>query len=126
MNIDQIARVCHETNRAYCASIGDMSQPAFDEAPDWQRASAIRGVQFHLDAHDRGETPKASASHDSWLAEKRADGWTYGPVKDAETKQHPCFVPYDELSMDQRLKDYLFGAVVRAFVDAARTEPATA
>lgn len=118
-DLQQIARVAHETNRAYCASIGDMSQPAWDEAPDWQRVSAIKGVAFHLDAHAKGETPAASASHDSWLEEKRAAGWTYGPVKDAEKKEHPCFVPYGELPLEQRIKDYLFGAVVAGFVRAS-------
>lgn len=118
MNVEQIARIAHETNQAYCASIGDSSQPAWDDAPQWQRDSALTGVQFHLDAHAKGEMPAASASHDSWLEEKRAAGWTYGPVKDAELKQHPCFVPYEQLPIEQRLKDYLFSNVVAAFVEA--------
>lgn len=123
--IEQIARIAHETNRAYCATIGDMSQPAWDDAPQWQKDSAIKGVQFHLAAHDRGSKPSPSASHESWLAEKRAAGWAYGPVKDADQKKHPCFVPYDELPIEQRLKDYLFSAVVEAFWRARVTEFAT-
>jgi hypothetical protein len=122
MNIGQIARIAHETNRAYCASIGDHSQPSWDLAPEWQRLSAIKGVEFHLAAHERGETPSPSASHESWLEEKRADGWTYGSVKDAAKKEHPCFVPYDELPVEQRLKDYLFGNIVAAFARAAAVE----
>lgn len=122
MNIEQIAFIAHETNRAYCTSIGDTSQPVWGDAPQWQRESAIKGVKFHLAAHERGETPAASASHESWLEEKRAAGWTYGAVKDATKKEHPCFVPYDELPIEQRLKDYLFGAVVAAFVRAAAVE----
>lgn len=126
MNIEQVARICHETNRAYCQTIGDDSQPAWEVAPEWQRASAIKGVQFHVAAHAKGETPAASASHDSWLEEKRAAGWTFGPVKDADKKEHPCFVPYDELPIDQRLKDYLFGHVVGAFVQAEHVDEAPA
>lgn len=114
MNIEQIARVAHETNRAYCQSIGDTSQPSWHDAPEWQRLSAIKGVEFHLAAHAKGETPAPSASHDSWLAEKRAAGWTYGPVKDADAKTHPCFVPYAELPPEQKAKDALFLAVVSA------------
>jgi hypothetical protein len=115
-NVEQIARIAHETNRAYCATIGDTSQMPWGEAPEWQRESAIKGVQFHLDAHAKGQTPSPSASHDSWLEEKRAAGWTYGPVKDEAKKEHPCFVPYAALPIEQKLKDYLFGAVVAAFV----------
>ena len=69
--IEKIARVAHMVNRAYCQSIGDMSQPTWEEAPDWQRKSAIKGVLFHQE--NPGALP--SQSHDSWLAEKQADGW---------------------------------------------------
>jgi len=107
---DAIAKVCHEVNRAACAAFGDHSQQAWEAAPAWQRDSAIKGVIFTM------ENPAAppSASHDSWMEEKRATGWTYGTVKDPEAKTHPCFVPYDELPPEQKLKDYLFQAVVRA------------
>lgn len=114
LSIERIAQVCHEANRAYCASIGDLSQPTWDYAPDWQRQSAINGVRFHLEAHERGEKPAPSASHDSWLEEKRVAGWCYGPEKNPELKQHPCFVAYEELPLEQRLKDSLFGNIVEA------------
>lgn len=107
---EKIARVCHEANRAYCATIGDFSQPAWDDAPDWQRASAINGVEFHL-ANRR--TPRES--HENWLAEKRAAGWTYGPVKDPAAKEHPCMVAYDELPEEQKRKDAIFKGVVDAY-----------
>ena len=106
----EIARVCHEVNRAYCASLGDTSQVAWEDAPEWQRESAIKGVDFHIANPDS----KPSHSHDEWLREKAEAGWSYGPVKNPETKEHPCFVPYDELPREQQAKDYLFLAVVRA------------
>ena len=108
-----VARVCHEVNRAACAAcaaFGDHSQVAWADAPEWQRESAIKGVAFTL-AHPDA---KPSDNHDSWLAEKIDAGWVYGPVKDLEAKTHPCCVPYDELPPEQKLKDYLFQAVVRA------------
>jgi hypothetical protein len=109
-SINEIARVCHEVNRAYCESQGDYSQPAWADAPDWQRESALKGVRYARD----NPSAKPSDSHESWLAEKRGDGWKYGPVKDPDKKEHPCFVPYDELPTAQKAKDYLFLAVVRA------------
>ncbi len=126
MNIEQIAGIAHETNRIYCESIGDTSQPVWANAPQWQRDSCIHGVEFHLKAHERGETPPASASHDSWLKEKDRAGWSYGPIKDAEKKQHPCFVPYEELPIEQRMKDYLFSAIVSAFIQAHAVEKVSA
>lgn len=105
-----IARVAHEINRAYCQSIGDDSQPSWEDAPEWQKQSAINGVEFHL------ANPEATPenSHENWLAEKAADGWKYGEVKDPEAKTHPCFRPYAELPQEQRSKDYIFRAVVNA------------
>jgi hypothetical protein len=117
VNIEQIARVAHETNRAYCETIGDASQPKWEDAPEWQRRSAIDGVEFHLKAHRDGKRPSPSASHDNWLRDKAADGWKYGPVKDPAKKEHPCFVAYYDLPAEQRMKDHLFGAVVGSFLD---------
>ena len=117
--VEQIAKVCHAANRAYCETLGDNSQPAWESAPEWQKDSARNGVKFHLAAHAVGDKPAPSASHDSWLAQKRAEGWKYGPVKDAEKKEHPCFVPYEELPLDQRRKDYIFAAICEAFASAA-------
>jgi len=108
--LEGIARICHEANRAYCRSIGDESQLPWEDAPEWQRTSAVNGVLFTL--RNPGAPP--SASHESWLEEKRATGWKYGPVKDPEKKEHPCFVPYGDLPVEQRRKDALFQAVVRA------------
>ncbi|WP_433355591.1 RyR domain-containing protein [Microtetraspora malaysiensis] len=84
--------------------------PHWDDAPEWQRDTMINGVLRALD----GATPQEL--HESWHAEKLADGWTYGPVKDAVAKTHPCLVPYEDLPDAQRLKDYMFQAIVRAIV----------
>jgi len=108
MTVEQIAKVCHETNRAYCATLGDNSQLPWASAPEWQRISAEYGVRFHLDNPDA----KPSHIHDEWLKEKQATGWKYGPLKDAEKKEHPCFVPYEELPFEQKAKDALFIGVV--------------
>lgn len=110
LSIEQIAKVTHEANRAYCESIGDNSQRPWEHAPDWQRDSAIAGVKFTLE----NPTAGPSASHESWLAQKLADGWKYGPTKDPEFKLHPCMVPYADLPVEQRRKDALFQAVARA------------
>lgn len=109
-NIEEmIARVAHEVNRAYCQSLGDLSQATWDEAPEWQRTSAVNGVRHHL--KNPNTTPEQS--HELWLAEKVATGWKYGPVKDADKKEHPCCVPFAELLASDKAKDFLFRAVVR-------------
>lgn len=103
-----IAEVCHEVNRALCEVFGDNSQKPWAEAEEWQRESAIKGVQFALD----NPTAPPSAQHEAWLTDKERAGWRYGEVKDAEAKTHPCMVPYADLPADQRLKDVLFKDIV--------------
>lgn len=110
MIVKQIAQVAHEINKAYCESIGDNSQPSWEEAPEWQKSSAINGVQFHLDNPDA----PPSASHESWLKQKTEEGWKYGAVKNPDKKEHPCFVPYEELPTEQKSKDYLFKQIVHS------------
>jgi len=105
-----IAKVCHEANAAWCRANGDNSQLPWDLAPQWQRDSAVSGVQFAL------ANPSApdSAQHDAWMKDKISDGWTYGAQKDPEAKTHPCLIPFGDLPEFQRKKDVLFRAVVEA------------
>jgi RyR domain len=105
-----IARVCHEVNAAYCAALGDPTQTLWEEAPQWQKDSAIAGVELHLANPNLG----VDASHQAWLEHKRAEGWTYGPIKDPEKKEHPCYVPYADLPAEQKAKDFIFRGVVHA------------
>ena len=110
MTVDEIAKVTYQVNRAYCEALGDHSFGPWEEAPLWQKNANLEGVMFHLANPDA----QASASHESWFAQKEADGWTYGPVKDPEKKLHPCMLPFDCLSRRQQAKDYIFKAVVES------------
>ena len=60
------------------------------------------------------------------LFEEQLEGWKYGPVKDAQKKEHPCFLPYAELPPEQKAKDYLFRAVVHALKNAKPLQVAPA
>jgi hypothetical protein len=100
------ARAAHEVNRAYCFGLGDTSQDSWELAPEWQQKSAVEGVEKRL----AGEGPEQL--HESWCAAKVRDGWKAGPVKDAEKKEHPCLVPYDQLPEAQKRKDHLFASTV--------------
>lgn len=110
-----IAAVCHEANRMFCLTLGDTSQPGWMQAPEWQRSSAINGVAAVAD----GSIAHPEQSHESWSAQKIAEGWVFGPVKDAEAKTHPCLVPYDQLPLDQQTKDYLFFAIASTLLKRA-------
>ena len=108
LTYEQIAEACHEANRAYCHAHGDYSQLPWRMVPANIKQSALDGVTFHL-AHPDSSPDQ---SHENWLKFKEADGWTYGPIKDSDKKVHPCMVPYGELPVEQRAKDYIFSALV--------------
>lgn len=103
------AIVAHEVNRAYCQSLGDMSQVVWDEAPEWQRSSSLMGALAVVD----GAITNPGDAHRSWMEQKVSEGWTYGDVKDADAKTHPCMVPFEQLPAEQQTKDLLFLATVR-------------
>ena len=108
--IERAARIAHELNRAWCVLNGDLSQASWDQAPQWQRDSAVMGVRAI--AQNPQLTPEDS--HIGWVEHKFSEGWNYGPEKDSAAKLHPCMRPYAELPPAQRVKDTLFGAAVRA------------
>ncbi|MBM7070882.1 hypothetical protein JQC92_02350 [Shewanella sp. 202IG2-18] len=105
--IEAIAKVCHEVNRAQCIPYGE-KHLSWELAPKWQRDSAILGVCFHIFNPDAS----ASATHESWMAQKLADGWSYGPVKNAKKKTHHCIVPFSDLPKEQQAKDHIFKTIV--------------
>ena len=113
LDILETARLCHETNRGYCEALGDTSHVRWEDAPGWQRESAVAGVQAIV--NDPVMTPEQS--HARWVVWKVQRGWMYGTEKDAERKTHPCLVPYGELPAHQRAKDVIFGAIVRAALE---------
>ena len=108
---EHCARAAHEVNNVYNRAIGDTPSPEWDQLTDAQRMGAVAGAQHAID----GGTPETS--HELWLATRHAEGWKYGPVKDPEKKEHPCFVPFSELPTEQQAKDYIFTAIVHALKD---------
>lgn len=110
MKNEEIARVAHEVNRAYCQALGDDSQPHWEDAPQWQKESALSGVTMHIENPDAGP----ESSHENWMAQKESEGWVYGEAKDPEKKTHHCMVPFDQLPPEQQAKDFIFRGVVHA------------
>lgn len=109
LTVEQIARVAHEVNREYSKSIGDPVKPSWEEAPEDQRVSCIKGVEFHL----ANPTSAPGDSHAEWLSHKVQTGWTYGENIDPIRMTHPNLVVFDRLSVAQQAKDFIFVAIVR-------------
>ena len=110
--IEQIAEMCHWANRSWCHMNGDDSQPKWEDAPDWMRESAIKGIHFLL------ANPHASPEdqHEAWCRDKYEAGWKYGATKDPDVKEHPCLVAYGELPLDQQVKDSIYQGVANGMI----------
>lgn len=47
----------------------------------------------------------AENTHDVWAKGRMDEGWTLGPVRNDELKQHPCLIPYSELPESEKEYD---------------------
>lgn len=43
--------------------------------------------------------------HEVWAATRISQGWTYGEERNDVEKKHPCLVPYEELSEEEKEYD---------------------
>lgn len=66
------------------------------------RPADTSGIELSDDLKALGEA-LARNVHEVWAAGRIADGWTRGTRND-ELKRHPCLIPYEELSEEE--KDY--------------------
>jgi len=100
------AMICHEVTAAMNLAHHEYTIP-------WEinRGSIISGVMRYLD--NPKETPEEN--HNAWMSYRASEGWTYGQIKDAKAKTHPCMVPYGALDPHQQSKDMIFRAIVRTY-----------
>lgn len=118
MQVKDLAKICHEANKAYCESIGDYSQTPWALTHKHIQESAIDGVRKIL--VDPDVTPKES--HENWMEFKEKTGWKYGETKSEYLKTHPCMLPFDELPEEHQVKDSLFVSIITALAPYVEDE----
>jgi hypothetical protein len=118
VDIAQIAKVCHEANRAYSQTLGDNSLKSWEECDQAQRDSIIQGVLFRINNPD--ESP--GAAHNAWMENKLKNGWKFGSLLNRDAKMHPCIVPFEDLLPSLQVKDGLFSGIVKAMASTGVVE----
>jgi len=43
--------------------------------------------------------------HEVWSKARMSQGWTYGKERNDALKHHPCLIPYEELSEEEKTYD---------------------
>lgn len=43
--------------------------------------------------------------HEVWARTRISQGWTYGKERDDKLKKHPCLIPYEQLTEEERTYD---------------------
>lgn len=109
-----LAAACHSAWYGYAVlALGEPGEP-WESAPKWQKTSMRDAIDFWdvECAAMRDDTPLeekirilAPLSHVNWMEHKKSEFWVFGKEKDPVKKTHPCIVPYEELSHDQKMKD---------------------
>lgn len=107
MNARVIAQIIYDANGALCRNNNEDWIP-WEKLTEEQQKGYEKAVLMKL--ANPSMTPKEQ--HESWLSTRISEGWVYGEVKDVEKKESPCLVPYEELPLNQRVKDHLFASIV--------------
>jgi hypothetical protein len=47
----------------------------------------------------------ARNAHENWVKQRTSEGWRYGPKRDDARNEHPCLVPYEQLSESEKEYD---------------------
>ncbi len=50
----------------------------------------------------------AALEHERWMAQRRMDGWRYGPARDDALRLHPSLVPYEALDPETQEYDRVY------------------
>ena len=44
-------------------------------------------------------------AHEIWARERMREGWTFGPTRNDQRKEHPCLISYEDLPESERVYD---------------------
>lgn len=121
-NLYDLMRLLHSVNKAICDSLGDYSQPTWDDISSSVMITSssyqdhqgnVKSIYNSIEFIKSNPDCDAGAFHQNWCDFMQSRGWKYGPVKDSEKKEHPCLVQFKDLPQEQITKDAVFMTIVK-------------
>lgn len=106
--IDQIARISHETIRAYREAA---EQPPLER---WHRMDSEHRNRERVSVKHLLEGGTLEQLHERWAGRLLSGGWRYGETANTTYKTHPSLVPYESLPKHRLVEDRLLTAIVGA------------
>ena len=97
-------RVFYAASQVLQEALGD-PQPPWDELPAWQQNAMVDVTRRCM----MGATPEQL--HTLWVQHYSAQGWTHGPEKNWETRQHPIIIPWHGLPLRYQARFKLWQAI---------------
>ena len=97
-------RVFYAASQVLQEALGD-PQPPWDELPAWQQNAMVDVTRRCM----MGATPEQL--HTLWVQHYSAQGWTHGPEKNLETRQHPIIIPWHGLPLRYQARFKLWQAI---------------
>ena len=111
----EAASVAYETVRKWGEVIKDpQGKVAWNLLPESEKDGYAKAVGYRIENPETTEVDM----HNKWSADKFEAGWTYGEKLDFVKKTHPNLVPFEDLPVDQQMKDKLFLNVIDAILVA--------
>lgn len=111
LTAEDITRIAYEANMRLGILTGSV-MPAWDDVPAEERLLFAEGVKLHIARPKRTD----KEIHDDWLKTMYQAGWTHGSAKDSLLKTHPSIVPFEELSLLEKIKDRLHANIVESLL----------
>jgi hypothetical protein len=115
--VEQIAKIAHQTMKAYSETLDDYSQINWEELTPTQQQMVRDAVNNFLVAVEKGTILDEKNVHNNWMEARIKEGWTYGETKSYINKTDPMLVPFSQVPAEQTVKYKLLRKVIFAFID---------
>ncbi|HYL74162.1 MAG TPA: RyR domain-containing protein [Bryobacteraceae bacterium] len=97
---DELSEDLRDANRAQVADIPNKLRFLGYELATSHGMSALS-----IKVSDQEVEEMAALEHERWMAERKRNGWIYGPKRDNARKHHPLMVPWKDLTEPDKDKD---------------------